>query len=114
MGKLTALAARALSKPGRHGDGDGLYLNVAPSGSTAGLAPKRCIWVFTAEEMGRRSIGWDARKAAASDGTLVAPWILLPYPWLQVLGYGVEQGAHQPRLAAVHALQSVQPHVGCA
>ena len=31
MGKLTALAARALSKPGRHGDG--LYLNVAPSGS---------------------------------------------------------------------------------
>ena len=33
MGKLTALAARALSKPGRHGDGDGLYLNVAPSGS---------------------------------------------------------------------------------
>ena len=40
MGKLTALAARALSKPGRHGDGDGLYLNVAPSGSTAGLAPK--------------------------------------------------------------------------
>ena len=33
MGKLTALAARTLSKPGRHGDGDGLYLNVAPSGS---------------------------------------------------------------------------------
>ena len=33
MGKLTALAARALSKPGRRGDGDGLYLNVAPSGS---------------------------------------------------------------------------------
>ena len=33
MGKLTALAAKALSKPGRHGDGDGLYLNVAPSGS---------------------------------------------------------------------------------
>ena len=33
MGKLTALAAKALSKPGRHGDGDGLYLNVAPSGT---------------------------------------------------------------------------------
>ena len=33
MGKLTALAARALSKPGRHGDGDGLYLHVAPAGS---------------------------------------------------------------------------------
>ena len=40
-------------------------------------SPKRCIWIFTAEEMGRRSIGWDARKAAASDGTLVAPWVLL-------------------------------------
>ena len=33
MGKLTALAAKAMSKPGRHGDSDGLYLNIAPSGS---------------------------------------------------------------------------------
>ena len=33
MGKLSALAAKAMSKPGRHGDGDGLYLNIAPSGS---------------------------------------------------------------------------------
>ena len=33
MGKLTALAAKSLTKPGRHGDGDGLYLAVAPSGS---------------------------------------------------------------------------------
>ncbi len=33
MAKLTALSARTLSKPGRHGDGDGLYLNIAPSGS---------------------------------------------------------------------------------
>ena len=33
MGRLTALAARALNRPGRHGDGDGLYLHVAPSGS---------------------------------------------------------------------------------
>ena len=31
MGRLTALAARALNRPGRHGDG--LYLHVAPSGS---------------------------------------------------------------------------------
>ncbi len=31
MAKLTALSARTLSKPGRHGDG--LYLNIAPSGS---------------------------------------------------------------------------------
>ena len=33
MGKLTAIAARALSRPGRHGDGGGLYLNVAASGA---------------------------------------------------------------------------------
>ena len=33
MDRLTALAAKTLSKPGRHGDGNGLYLNVAPSGS---------------------------------------------------------------------------------
>ena len=33
MGKLSALSAKALHTPGRHGDGDGLYLNVAPGGS---------------------------------------------------------------------------------
>ncbi len=33
MGRLTAISAKNLSKPGRHGDGDSLYLNVAPSGS---------------------------------------------------------------------------------
>ena len=33
MGKLTALGAKALPEPGRHGDGDGLYLSIAPSGS---------------------------------------------------------------------------------
>ena len=33
MAKLTPLSAKTLSKPGRHGDGDGLYLNVSPSGS---------------------------------------------------------------------------------
>ena len=33
MAKLTALSAKTLSKPGRHGDSDGLYLNIAPSGS---------------------------------------------------------------------------------
>ena len=33
MAKLTALSAKTLSKPGRHGDGDGLYLNVSPAGS---------------------------------------------------------------------------------
>ena len=33
MAKLTALQVKSISAPGRHGDGDGLYLNVAPSGS---------------------------------------------------------------------------------
>ena len=33
MGKLNALSAKALSTPGRHGDGDGLYLSIAPSGT---------------------------------------------------------------------------------
>ena len=33
MGKLTVLSAKALSTPGRHGDGEGLYLNIAPSGT---------------------------------------------------------------------------------
>ena len=33
MGRLTEPTAKALAKPGRHGDGDGLYLNIAPSGS---------------------------------------------------------------------------------
>ena len=46
MGKLTALAAKALSQPGRHGDGDGLYLNVAPSGSKS--------WVQRIVTHGRR------------------------------------------------------------
>ena len=34
------------------------------------------------------------------------------HPWRQVLGRGVEQGVHQPGLAAVHVLQAVQPNVG--
>ena len=33
MGKLSALAAKSLGKPGRHGDGNGLYLNITPAGS---------------------------------------------------------------------------------
>ena len=33
MAKLTALSVKALAKPGRHGDGGGLYLHVAPSGT---------------------------------------------------------------------------------
>ena len=46
MGTLTDLAARTLTKPGRHGDGDGLYLNVARSG--------RKSWVQRIVVYGRR------------------------------------------------------------
>ena len=33
MGKLSALSVKPITKPGRHGDGEGLYLNVATSGT---------------------------------------------------------------------------------
>ena len=33
MGNLTALSAKSLSRPGRHGDGDGLYLYISRSGA---------------------------------------------------------------------------------
>ena len=33
MGKLTALSVKAIGESGRHGDGDGLYLNVAALGT---------------------------------------------------------------------------------
>ena len=46
MAKLTALSAKTLSKPGRHGDGDGLYLNVSPAGSKS--------WVQRIVILGRR------------------------------------------------------------
>lgn len=33
MGKFTDKGIKALTKPGRHRDGDGLYLYVAPAGT---------------------------------------------------------------------------------
>ena len=81
MGKLTALAARALSKHGRHGDGDGLYLNVASSGSKSwiqriviagrrrdiGLGPYPAVSLATA-----RAIAHDNRTAVAQGRDPVA------------------------------------------
>ena len=81
MRKLTALAARALSKPGRHGDGDGLYLNVTPSGSKSwvqrivvdgrrrdiGLGPYPAVGLSRA-----RSIAHDNRTAVAEGRDPVA------------------------------------------
>ena len=81
MGKLTALAARALSKPGRHGDGDGICLNVAPSGSKSwvqrnvidgrrrdmGLGPYPAVSLARA-----RAIAHDNRTAVAEGRDPVA------------------------------------------
>ena len=46
MPKLTAARVKALSKPGRYGDGDGLYLNIASGGSKS--------WVQRITITGRR------------------------------------------------------------
>ena len=74
MGKLTALSVKAISKPGRHGDGDGLYLHIAPSGTKS--------WVQRIVIKGkRRDIGLgpypavslvQARTMSASNRTTVS------------------------------------------
>ena len=74
MGKLTALEVKGLTEPGRHGDGDGLYLHIAPSGSKS--------WVQRMVINGRRrDIGLgaysavslaQARTMAASNRTAVS------------------------------------------
>ena len=46
MGRLAALTIETLTKPGRHGDGDGLYFNIASSGSKS--------WVQRIVVRGRR------------------------------------------------------------
>ena len=74
MGKLTALSVKAISKPGRHGDGDGLYLHIAPSGT------KSWVQRIVIKEK-RRDIGLgpypavslvQARTMAASNRTAVS------------------------------------------
>ena len=56
MGNLTALSAKSLSRPGRHGDGDGLYLYISPAGSKS--------WVQRIVIDGRRrDIGLGAHPA---------------------------------------------------
>ena len=74
MGRLTALSAKNLTKPGRHGDSDGLYLNIAAAGSKS--------WVQRIVVDGRRrDIGLgsypavslaQARTLAASNRSAVA------------------------------------------
>lgn len=58
MGNLTAAKAKSLAKPGMHGDGDGLYLNVTRTGSRS--------WVFRYSMDGhRRDLGMGAFPAAS-------------------------------------------------
>jgi hypothetical protein len=70
---LTALKVRRLTKPGRHGDGGGLYLAISPSGAKS--------WVFMWKRNGvRRAVGRgsadtvslaEAREFAADDRRIV-------------------------------------------
>lgn len=63
--KLTATQARGLSKPGRVGDGDGLYLNVSKSGTKS--------WVFIYIRDGRRrEMGLGAFGSGTAQVGLVA------------------------------------------
>ncbi len=55
MGKLTAVAVRALTVPGRYGDGDGLYVDIAPGGART--------WIVRVQASGkRRDIGLGSLK----------------------------------------------------
>ena len=55
MGKMTAVMVKALTAPGRYGDGDGLYLDVAPGGARS--------WVVRVQYNGkRRDIGLGSLK----------------------------------------------------
>ena len=81
MANLTALKANALSKPGRYGDGNGLYLNIAPSGGKSwvqrivvdgrrrdiGLGPYPAVSLARA-----RAIAHDNRTAVAEGRDPVA------------------------------------------
>lgn len=58
MGKLTAAGVKAITKPGRHGDGDGLHLNVTESGAKS--------WVLRITIKGRRrDIGLGSAKTVS-------------------------------------------------
>ena len=74
MGRLTALAARNLNKLGRHGDGNGLYLNITPSGSKS--------WGQRIVIHGRRTdieLGPYPASTLLGPGPLPKP-IALPFP----------------------------------
>ena len=74
MGNLTALSAKSLSRPGRHGDGDGLYLYISRSGAKSwvqrivvdGRRRDIGLGAYPAISLGNaRSIAHDNRTAVA-------------------------------------------------
>ena len=74
MGKLTAVAIKAISKPGLHGDGGGLYLRIAAGGSRQWML--RVTIDGRRRDMGLGSASTvslaNAREAAAKMRTAVA------------------------------------------
>lgn len=55
MGTMTAIQIKGLTAPGRYGDGDGLYLDIAPGGSRS--------WILRVQAGGkRRDIGLGSAK----------------------------------------------------
>ena len=74
MGKLTVLSAKALREPGRYGDGDGLYLHIALSGSKSWV--QRIVIDGRRRDIGLGSYSTvslvQARTMAASNRTAVS------------------------------------------
>ncbi len=81
MGKLTSVGAKALTKSGRYGDGDGLYLYISPSGTKSWVqrivvnGRRRDIGLGSYSTVGlasARSIAHDNRVAVAEGRDPVA------------------------------------------
>ncbi|MYD94728.1 MAG: tyrosine-type recombinase/integrase [Chloroflexi bacterium] len=74
MGKLTAASAKALSKPGLHGDGGTLYLHVSASGSRSWI--QRIVYEGRRHDLGLGAFPAvplaEARRRAAANRLLVA------------------------------------------
>lgn len=76
MGKLTATKAKAITAPGLHGDGGGLYLRVAPGGSRQWLqritiaGKRRDIGLggFPAVSLAKARQAAEANRAAVAEG----------------------------------------------
>ena len=94
MGKLNALSVKAINKPGKHGDGDGLYLYVAPSGSKSwvqrivvdgrrrdiGLGSFPAVSLAQARSLAALkgpsgSKSW-VQRIVATDGDVTSDWVL--------------------------------------